>query len=311
MDKLICLVVVRGVSYRDMKTFSLVSVFLVVGFLVGFYAHPAGVDVSPVSAANCALPGEIFNSSTGVRCTAPTPCQSGQLFNSTTGRSCPIPKIVINLPKGGETLTEGSRYSFEFTDPGAQKGDVYTVNLSSSSGAIVGAIVTLTNNTDTKNFRSVWKVGEYGPVTAPKNLNLTKKGRYTIQVVKKIGSKNSTYKSKTFTITPPAATGGVTNPTTPTITVLQGYDAATGIYDRVTGRAVAGKYLVLWGKFAASGNTVKVGDQNYTPTFQSATQINVLLGSTTGTFQVTVSNANGTSGASRLTVSAPGAGPGL
>ncbi|MEK7564262.1 MAG: peptidoglycan-binding domain-containing protein [Patescibacteria group bacterium] len=72
---------------------------------------------------------------------------------------------------------------------------------------------------------------------------------------------------------------------------IQGFDAITNTYSDA--QAVAGKYLVLYGNFSAlGGNKVWIGSKEYTPTYQSATQINVLLGSDTGNLQVLVRNGN-------------------
>jgi hypothetical protein len=87
----------------------------------------------------------------------------------------------------------------------------------------------------------------------------------------------------------------------PLITGLQGV-STTGVYTNWSG--VAGQSVAIYGTFATSGNTVKIGDDTYTPTYQSATQLNVLLSSTlsTGQKKVTVTNANGTSNSPSINI---------
>ncbi|MEK7564487.1 MAG: hypothetical protein AAB510_02880, partial [Patescibacteria group bacterium] len=70
---------------------------------------------------------------------------------------------------------------------------------------------------------------------------------------------------------------------------IQGYDSITGKYSN--NEAVAGKYLILYGNFASTGNKVGVGTKDYTPKYESTSQLNVLLDSTiTGNLQVIVKN---------------------
>src|SRR3989344_3324553 len=107
------------------------------------------------------------------------------------------------------------------------------------------------------------------------------------------------------------------------ITLLQGYNQNTGAYSST--QAVIGQYLILYGTFASSGNTIRIYDQfpkttyvDYTPTFQSTSQINVLLdtrlnGNYTATVLVRDSSGNQTNidksiyiaAASSTTVSTP------
>jgi hypothetical protein len=82
----------------------------------------------------------------------------------------------------------------------------------------------------------------------------------------------------------------------PVITGIQGYPGYT------TGTAVAGQYVVLYGTFTATGNTVTIGSQIYTPTYQGTTQINVNIGSALGPLSVSVTNPNGTSNSVVVTV---------
>jgi hypothetical protein len=78
----------------------------------------------------------------------------------------------------------------------------------------------------------------------------------------------------------------------PTITGVQGYDPTTGAYS--TSMVTAGKYLIVWGSFSASGNTVTWGGTALTPDYQSATQINVPLSSSlSGTNSLVVKNSGG------------------
>jgi LysM repeat protein len=91
--------------------------------------------------------------------------------------------------------------------------------------------------------------------------------------------------------------------TAPVISGLQGFDPATGKY---TDTITSNKYVVLYGSFAASGNTVKINGQTVTPDYQSATQLNVPLGTLTGSsITITVTNANGTSGSMTINVATP------
>lgn len=101
----------------------------------------------------------------------------------------------------------------------------------------------------------------------------------------------------------PTSTNATPVSTPPSVTSMKGYDLTTNIY--TPNEAIAGKYLVLFGSFNETGNTVRVGNNNYTPTYQSRTQINVLLGAETGNMSVVVSNANGTSIPSNINIRAP------
>ena len=98
-------------------------------------------------------------------------------------------------------------------------------------------------------------------------------------------------------------------PTTPapTITGAQGYDPVTGSY--TNNLITAGKYLILYGNFAASGNTVQINGQNLTPDAQTTNQINVPLSginlSGLSSITVTVSNAGGASQSLNVQVSTP------
>ncbi len=93
----------------------------------------------------------------------------------------------------------------------------------------------------------------------------------------------------------------------PTITGAQGYDPSTGSYTNSI--VTAGKYLILYGNFTASGNTVSINGQNVSPDAQTTNQINVPLSSVNlaglSSINVTVSNSGGTSQSLNLQVSTP------
>ena len=87
----------------------------------------------------------------------------------------------------------------------------------------------------------------------------------------------------------------------PAISYTQGYNPSSGLYENID-NTMQGEdtYLVLYGAFAASGNTVYVNGNALAPgsvPFQSATQINVSLGTNYDSvpFTVSVSDAAGTS----------------
>ena len=85
------------------------------------------------------------------------------------------------------------------------------------------------------------------------------------------------------------------------ITALQGYNPATSIY--TNGTAIANTYLILYGKFAASGNSVVIDGKSVTTSYQSAAQLNVSLsGIAVGNHAVAVKNASGTSATASFTV---------
>ena len=85
----------------------------------------------------------------------------------------------------------------------------------------------------------------------------------------------------------------------PVITGIQGYNAANGAY--TNGVVTSNQYLILYGTFTSSGNSVSINGQAVSAssiTAQTDNQINVLLGDlTTGpaSLSVTVTDANGTS----------------
>ena len=83
----------------------------------------------------------------------------------------------------------------------------------------------------------------------------------------------------------------------PTISGIQGYDAATNQYTDNT-HVTAGKYLILYGNFSANqDNQATIDGQTADITYQSASQINILLdaGLASGNHAVIVSNSGGTS----------------
>ena len=61
----------------------------------------------------------------------------------------------------------------------------------------------------------------------------------------------------------------------PSITGIQGYNPATGQYD--DNNAYIGKYLLLYGSFAQTGNTVYINGVAHTPDPQSTDQLNVRI----------------------------------
>jgi len=129
------------------------------------------------------------------------------------------------------------------------------------------------------------------------NGNLTS-GQHTITVI----NPNGTSSQSSFIIVTPA-------PTTPTITepvltAAQGYDSSTGVY--TNNIASSGKYLILYGNFAASGNTVLINGQSANIIAQTINQINVLLGSLSGSsIGVSVSNSGGQSQILDVAITAP------
>ncbi len=109
-------------------------------------------------------------------------------------------------------------------------------------------------------------------------------------------------KNVTYTLTV-KNNGGTSNskqitiwPDNPFISGINGVNATTGAY---TDKVYAGNYMILYGSFASTGNTVKVGGVVQTNiSYQSSAQINVLLASgtaTAGTTPVVVENGNGVS----------------
>ena len=84
----------------------------------------------------------------------------------------------------------------------------------------------------------------------------------------------------------------------PVISGVQGM--SNGSY---TSTISSNQYLVVYGYFTPSGNVVIVNNKIYTPTYQNSSQINVLLGTFTGSVaSVQVSNANGSSATSQITI---------
>ena len=89
------------------------------------------------------------------------------------------------------------------------------------------------------------------------------------------------------------------SPTAPVITAIQGFNAATGVYS--AGVVASNQYMVIYGTFAASGDTVFLNGQAVAASaiaYESANQINVALGDLTAgpaTLTVTVGDSAGTS----------------
>jgi hypothetical protein len=93
----------------------------------------------------------------------------------------------------------------------------------------------------------------------------------------------------------------------PVLSSAQGYNPATGAYTNNT--VTAGQYLVLYGSFPASDNSVAINGQSLTPDYQSASQLNVQLSgvnlSGLSSINVMVSNQGGTSQSLNVEVSVP------
>ena len=95
----------------------------------------------------------------------------------------------------------------------------------------------------------------------------------------------------TFTIQTPSTT-------TPTISALsltaaQGFDPSTKVY--TSGNVASNKYLILYGNFAASDNTVTINGRAVPTgniTYQSVSQINILLGDLTGQTSLNLAVSN-------------------
>ncbi len=89
----------------------------------------------------------------------------------------------------------------------------------------------------------------------------------------------------------------------PTITGIQGFNPATNVYTNYI--AVPGQYLVLYGAFSLTDNTVTVGTQSLTPSYQSLGQLNIPLPTAfpTGQFGVKVQNSSGQSNTMNVTIS--------
>jgi hypothetical protein len=90
----------------------------------------------------------------------------------------------------------------------------------------------------------------------------------------------------------------------PTISGVQGYDAVTNQYTD-NAHITAGKYLILYGNFSANqDNQVTIDGQTADITYQSASQINILLDATLtpANHAVIVSNSGGTSSQSSFTI---------
>jgi Putative peptidoglycan binding domain len=94
----------------------------------------------------------------------------------------------------------------------------------------------------------------------------------------------------------------------PVVTSVKGYNPDTGVY--FDGIATQGKFIVIKGAFAASGNSVVIrssaGGTAVTPSYQSATQLNVpvIAALGLGSSSVIVTNDNGSSIGFPFTISA-------
>lgn len=85
----------------------------------------------------------------------------------------------------------------------------------------------------------------------------------------------------------------------PSIAGMQGYSSGTGYSTSI----ISNQYLILYGSFEASGNSVSVNGISQTITYESQSQINVHLGSlSSGTASVVVSNSAGSSNASTIPI---------
>ncbi len=94
----------------------------------------------------------------------------------------------------------------------------------------------------------------------------------------------------TPTPTPTPAPTPIPTAAPPILTGVQGYDSVTATYGS---QAVAGEFVVLYGSFAPSGNTVIASGTSANITFERADQINVRIGNTIGTVSFSVQNAHG------------------
>jgi|GEM_PF-6867500 len=124
---------------------------------------------------------------------------------------------------------------------------------------------------------------------------------FTVTVSTNSPSYNSHSVTKQFTLTVDPAT-----PTAPApkISGIRGLNRTTGAYTDYQ-NIPASNYMVIWGTFPDSGNTVKVGDKTYSPDYARSGQMNVPIGPETGTFPVTITNANGTSNVFNVTIITP------
>lgn len=95
--------------------------------------------------------------------------------------------------------------------------------------------------------------------------------------------------------------GAQTSGPVPVLTTVQGYNPTTNTYEKSASIVNAGDtYVILYGTFASSGNTVSINGKALPAsdiTAQNANQINVLIGASYAgvPFTVSVTDANGTS----------------
>jgi hypothetical protein len=102
----------------------------------------------------------------------------------------------------------------------------------------------------------------------------------------------STGSTSGTTSTGTTSTGTTSSATNP-ITGIQGFNPATGAY--TNGTAVEGTYIILYGTFSPTGNTVSIDAQLVTPSYQSSNQINVpITGIVPGSHFVGVTTQLGT-----------------
>jgi hypothetical protein len=128
------------------------------------------------------------------------------------------------------------------------------------------------------------------------NVSLTglANGSHSVIAINGLGISNAAQFSISTSTTSSSSSSSAVNPS---IAGVQGYDPATKIYTNYA--AVPGTYLVLYGTFLSSGNTIYIDNVPISAsqvTYQSTNQINVFLtGVANGNHMVSVANGLGIS----------------
>ncbi len=256
--------------------------------------------------------GLIINQTTGI--ISGTPTVSGSFNNITVTAS-----DGVNTP-GSEQVTLNIAQATSVvsvpTISGVQGYNTATGQYTNSSNVTAGQYLILYGNFSASNDNKVSIDGQTANETAQTQNQINvllsgslASGQHTVTVT----NPNGTSSQSSFTIPPvapppPASVPVVSAFSAPVLNSAQGYNPISNSY--TNGTVTSNQYLILYGNFSASGNTVIINGQAVVTgniSYQSVSQINILLGNLTGltSLNVSVSNSGGTSQNLNVNVSTP------
>ncbi len=220
---------------------------------------------------------------------------------SNTQNSSTLAGIQSNVPTSLSGLTSGSADTSGFLpsiDEAAiqneikQQAAALQAQATASANATSTGVGTVSSNTGTCTYVTAKNAQTTSTTMSPPdcaNVN----GTWTPNT-------STTNSTGGTTSTSASVCTNTTNTTPINITGIQGYSADTKTY---TSTIYANSYMIVYGTgFNPACDTVAVGNTAYTPTYVSSTQLNVLLGTATGTVGVQVSSASAKSNALPVTI---------